>query len=221
MADSLTGEAAKLFATLVEHIGPLQQWPKQNLTAMLSTHLMYDERKSLTFFVLGNHGPPNVYVQYLMARKMLHCKESMNHMASLIKDHMHGKLAKFTTYMLPFRVTAPDKPVTERKHKWDGVGDPMPRNSTGKCFVFPVVAPGPIVMQDEGWRWQQAYSMLTKTELPIYFSSNDRQVKIVPYQEPDIENGLYADTADTYNYGEEHEIAHYNATHLNKKPRVL
>lgn len=178
---------ARLFGQVVEHIGPLSQWPIHTLEQMLSTHLTYQPRLNLTLFALGNHCAPDLYSEWLLIRNMLKDQPARLHVASLIKLHKTGQLGRMTTYMLPFRVTAPPKPVSERKHRWDGVGDPMPRGSPSSAFVFPVETPDISIIG--GAHWDHAYNMLTENSgvhfpvlTPLQYKP---EIKITPIRDPD------------------------------------
>jgi len=173
---------AALFSSILENVGPLKQWPLHTLAQMLSDHLTYQARINLVLFLLGNRCPPNMIAWWLITRNMLHDKAARLHVANLIKEHKQGKLTQFTTYMLPFRVTAPDKPLAQRKHPWDGVGDPMPHDANPSAFVFPVETP----LVKDGWLWDNAYAMLLEVKTStIAFSASVPELKIVPVQDPD------------------------------------
>lgn len=200
---------AQLFGMIIENIGPLSQWPLHNLSQMLSSHLTYQPRINLTLFVLANQCPPNLYAEWCVSRNMLKDKAAHLHVANLIKDHKAGQLTRFTSYLLPFRVTAAPKPFHLRKHPWDGVGDPMPRNAPADAFIFPVETPA--MMETDGWRWDQAYALLTNQlswstahgvgKLPL--SRSMPEVKIVEQCNEGLTD-MYGMPLDTDEFLEEH-----------------
>ena len=189
--EALKRAEGALFGSIVENVGPVSQWPLHNLEQMLSSHLTYQPRINLTLFLLGNQCPPDDYAEWVDSRNMLKDMPARAHVASLIKDHKDGKLSRFTTYMLPFRVTAPLKPLSLRKHKWDGVGEPMPKDAPPEAFIFEVETPGPIFMAMEGWRWDKAYGMLMNNALAM--SSSTPTITIEPMRDPDPENDVMTD----------------------------
>ena len=50
--DKLRGAERHIFDTLLRDMGPLKQWPVTQMRQMMSKHLAYQGRKSLTCFVL-------------------------------------------------------------------------------------------------------------------------------------------------------------------------
>lgn len=182
--EALQRADARLFGSILANVGPIAQWPLQTLAQMLSAHLTYQPRMSLTLFVLGNQCPADLYADWLISRGMLRDMPARLHVANLVKQHKAGQLARFTTYMLPFRVTAPPKPVAERKHPWDGVGDPMPADAPSSAFIFPVETPQ--ITDTDGWRWDQAYATLMQARVGILPTSISLpEISIVPTVDPD------------------------------------
>ena len=182
---------SRLFKGILEQVGPLAQWPLHTLSQMLSTHLTYQPRINLTLFVLGNHCAPDLYAEWCMSRNMLKNKAAHLHVANLIKEHKAGQLARFNTYILPFRVSAPPKPLNERKHPWDGVGDPMPSDAPPSAFIFPVETPK--MMDTDGWRWDHAFAELTTSYHLYHLPSSSRsvpEVKIVEEQD-EVRTDMY------------------------------
>lgn len=219
---------ATLFKRIVDFIGPVKEWPLHTITDMLSTHLTYGSRVGVTLFALGNTCPPDAYAQWLVQRKMLHDASARMHVANLIKDHKMGLLHKFTTYMLPFRVTI-NKPIAERRHKWDGVGDPVPMNAPSSAFLYNVELPNGGFMEKEGWRWDAGYKLLTGTT-PIGFHpavaaalDGHPQVKIVQMRNPDsdddeMQTDVYGTPVAAYTTDSmDTQTALYEMTHLNKR----
>lgn len=195
---------AQLFGMIVENIGPLSQWPLHNLSQMLSSHLTYQSRINLTLFALANQCPPTLYAEWCVSRNMLRDNSAHLHVANLIKEHKAGQLTRFTSYLLPFRVTAAPKPSKLRKHPWDGVGDPMPPDATAEAFIFPVETPN--IMETDGWRWDQAYALLTNQrnltgKLPL--SRSIPEVKIVEQCKEGLTD-MYGMPLDADEFLEEH-----------------
>ena len=183
----------QLFSSIVEHVGPLEQWPLHQLTSMLSKHLQHQDRLSLTFFLLANRCPPDLYAQWLMQRRMLADCSASQSIARLIQEHKMGQLHRYTAYHLPFRVTT-DKPLGERKHPWDGVGDPMPKDAPFTAYIFPIDTPD--TMDTDGWRWDHAYAMLMQSNYicTLSHSVSAPAIHVVPVADPDE----FEDPLDTY-----------------------
>ena len=181
-------------------MGPLKQWPVTQMRQMMSKHLEYQGRKSLTCFVLVNRGAPNDYANWIMLRNMCPKQDAKDHVASLIKDHKAGLLAfSCKSFVLPFRtaintqheeptwmyVTLPYGDRHGGKKAWvktAGYGDyPWPVEQ-----LMPLEAPSLMFLVEEGWRWDAAYSTLKGTAraaLPCY--SLAQQWKTVPGRHPD------------------------------------
>jgi hypothetical protein len=188
-----------LLGSIVENVGPFSQWPMHNVEQMLSSHLTYQPRINLTLFMLGNQCPPDLYAEWIISRNMLKDKPARTHVATLIKEHKAGELSRFKTYLLPFRVTAPPKPMADRKHFWDGVGDPMPKDAPPSAFVFAVETPGPIFMSLEGWRWDKAYGMLMNDKVgALAMSCSMPTITIEPISDPDLDDENGSVLTDVY-----------------------
>lgn len=199
--ENLNNADAKLFAAIVENVGPLNEWQGNTLTQMMSKHLVHHERLNLTFFLLGNRCPPDLYAEWLLSRNMLNDMKARNHIAGLIKDHKLGLLTRFTTYMLPFRVTAIPKPSFQRKHPFDGVGEALPPDSHWSRFQFPVETPL-AMMKEEGWRWDKAYQQLTSNSLLGTFNLRDIKIHTVLDWDMDkpVETDMYGTPLDVYDH---------------------
>ena len=170
-----------LFDAIVENVGPLLEWPPRKMALLVCDHLLAPMRFELTLFLLGNQCPPNLYAEWLLKRGMLRDEKARYSVAELIKKHKANKLATQTTYHLPFRLTT-DLPPAKRRHTWDGVGDPWPDDASR---MLPVEGPT-AVMHEEGWRWDQAYAVLTnKSQKILPWGSEPMTVKIVPEPDPD------------------------------------
>lgn len=95
-------ELRMLKDTIEEHMGLLWTYPPHIKTMLLSQHLRFNDRFALTCFVLQNGLPPQLYVEWLLARCMLKDKAARLHVASILKDHCEGKLEESgkTAYMM-------------------------------------------------------------------------------------------------------------------------
>jgi hypothetical protein len=197
--EALKRTDAVVFGSIVENVGPISQWPLHNVEQLLSSHLTYQPRINLTLFMMGNQCPPDLFAEWIISRNMLKDMPARVHVASLIKEHKAGQLSRFNTYMLPFRVTAPAKPMVDRKHFWDGVGDPMPKDAPPSAFVFTVETPGPIFMALEGWRWDKAYGMLMNDKVSaLAMSCSMPKITIEPVRDPDLDDENGAVLTDVY-----------------------
>ena len=63
-------------------------------------------------------------VEWYVVRGMLRDKSARDNVIDIIKKHRSGELEQQGRSTWVMGATAPPKPVWERKHKWDGVGDP-------------------------------------------------------------------------------------------------
>ena len=108
---------------MLGHGPQLADWPVKMATALLSPSVKHSDRIQLTLFVLQNRYPPDLFVRYLLARGSLSDRAARDDIKWFITEHMAGKLAsKYTALMIG---ATQNKPIHERKHKWDGVGDPV------------------------------------------------------------------------------------------------
>ena len=206
--EALNRQDTKLFSTILEHVGPLAQWPKHTLTQMMSTHLTCQSRLQLTLFLLGNCCPPDLYAEWLISRNSLRDKSARMQIADLIKNHKAGQLSRYKAYHLPCRVTVPNAELTNEKKKEmfasgaflvpHGSGDPLPFGAKAYNYLFPVETPNHSFMAFEGWRWDKAYALLAQYNpgsLPMSVSMP--QIKITPIRDPDEveeDDGMYMDT---------------------------
>ena len=97
-------------------------------------------------------------VEWYMKRGMLRDKSARDQVADIIRQHKDGTLEQQgrTTWIMDTTVT---KPIWERKHKWDGVGDPAQEKN--QTIATPIFA---FDFQHE-WHWTEAIRML-KEGLP-------------------------------------------------------
>jgi len=112
-----------LLLDIEQNVGSCLKWPTHFTEMMLSNHLSFEERWPLTKFLLGNRCPPTLMVEWYLKRGMLSDKSARDNVADIIRQHKDGTLERQnrTTWIMGATVT---KPLWERKHKWDGVGDP-------------------------------------------------------------------------------------------------
>ena len=143
----------RLLLDIEEQIGSCMKWPPRFTEAMLSTHLHFPERWQLTLFLLGNRCPPSLMVEWYMKRGMLKDKSARDQVADIIRQHRDGALESkgITTWVMGATDT---KPLSERKHKWDGVGDPAQdkqQTIATPTFAFDFM---------HEWHWTEAIKML-------------------------------------------------------------
>ncbi len=136
-----------------EQLGPVMKWPSRFTEMMLSAHLRFPERWQLTLFLLGNRCPPKLMTEWYIKRRMLSDKSARDQVIDLIQKHKSGKLEEEgrTTFIMGQTIT---KPVWDRAHKWDGVGDP--------CDNLQGVISTPTFAHDfqHEWYWTQAIELL-------------------------------------------------------------
>lgn len=122
--EQLNTKDGKMLLCIEEQIGKCLQWPSRFTEAFLSSHLRFPNRWQLTLFLLGNGLDPKLIVEWYEQRKVLKDKSARTQVADLIQKHKNGTLEAQgrTTWVMEATST---KPVWERKHKWDGVGDPI------------------------------------------------------------------------------------------------
>lgn len=96
-----------IWHSMVEQVGPLDEWPTPIISLMLGKHLNHAARFSVyTFVVAGNRGNPLDFAYWCSARALFDKKGALE-LAELITNHKAGKLDnKYMTYMLPFRMSS-------------------------------------------------------------------------------------------------------------------
>ena len=93
LAGNLKGWERKLLdETVEEHAGSIQYWPAHMAERLLSKHLRFSDRFSLTLFMLANKIPPCLIAGWMIQRKMLRDEAARKHVASIIDAHMKGEL---------------------------------------------------------------------------------------------------------------------------------
>lgn len=168
--EALSRVEGSLLLDIEEQIGSCMKWPGRFTEMMLSTHLRFPERWQLTLFLLGNRCPPSMMVDWYTQRTMLKDKAARDQVADLIRQHKDGTLEQQgrTTWMLEATVT---KPPWQRKHKWDGVGDPVQDKNqviTTPSFAFD--------WQHE-WHWTSAIQML-KMPPPVMSTPSAKKPRV-------------------------------------------
>ena len=113
----------RLLLDIEEQIGPCLKWPARFTELVLCSHLRFTERYQLTLFLLANRLPPTLMVEWYLARGMLKDKNARDQVADIIKQHKDGTLEQQgrTSWVMNATVS---KPLSQRKHPWDGVGEP-------------------------------------------------------------------------------------------------
>lgn len=188
---SLSALQYKRFAMIENHVGMIDQWPAHMLHDIVGDHLNHHQRWSCTLFMLANQCPPDLWAEWLLTRGMLKDQSARFHVASLIADHQDSKLAKYSTYMLPFRCTVITVPPADQKHRWDGVGDPC--SGDKHSYIFPVYTPtfaDPTSPYSMHTMWWKAINMLKLNNIrappiPRTMQSTEAQVQvqIVPLED--------------------------------------
>jgi len=106
---SLLSHEKLVFAhTIEEQMGNVGTYPVHIQEMLLSKHLSFGARFSLTLFILQNGLPPQLYAEWLIGRGMLRDEAARNHVASIIKDHQDGKLEETAKTAYKMHATAPN-----------------------------------------------------------------------------------------------------------------
>ena len=98
--EALSTKDALLLSKIEDKVGALvKTWPNGVRSSMLGSRLDFKTRFTLYLFVAGNVCPPELFVDWIIQRKMLRYKSSARDMVSVIKAHKTGDLeAKHKTY---------------------------------------------------------------------------------------------------------------------------
>ena len=95
-----------IWQSILEQVGPLDEWPSALISMMLGKHLNHAGRFSLySFVVAANRGNPLDFAKWCKCRALFDKKGAL-HLAGLIADHKAGKLDKYMSYVLPFRTSS-------------------------------------------------------------------------------------------------------------------
>ena len=208
--NALTSAETSLMRRIEDQVGAHDEWPSRLLLAFTSREfLRRPARFELTLFLLHNGCPPDLYAEWLLSRPMLRDASAREHVASLIGEHQAGTLAMYTAWTLPGRRCAPPRDLDpkDRKHPWDGVGEPMPDDPPAAWCMQPVAVPTGAQGSDISHQWAAAIAMLrspagSTNAMPGRAAGKRARVagrincdvRIVPYLDgPDVEdNGMYA-----------------------------
>eukprot|EP00966_Prymnesium_polylepis_P336941 7391819-Prymnesium_polylepis.2 len=91
--ESLPAAHARLLAVIEDKMGAaVKQWPDDPRTKMLGSRLDFKGRFSLFLFAVGNQCPPELFVDWVITRKLLRFQESANHLIGVVKAHKTGML---------------------------------------------------------------------------------------------------------------------------------
>ena len=95
-------ELKLLDSIIEEHLGQIWFWPEKYARLLLSKHLTYNDRYTLTTFLLANRLPPIFLAEWYLKRKMLRDESARKHVAGIIKMHRTGELEKrgFLCYVM-------------------------------------------------------------------------------------------------------------------------
>ena len=137
-----------------EQMGHCMKWPYRFTEMMLSRHLRFPERWQLTLFLLGNRCPPSLFAEWYVKRGMLHDKSARDQVIDIIKKHKSGELEQQGRSTWVMDAMAPPKPVWDRKHPWDGVGEPA--EDKNQIIATPTFA----FDWEHQWHWDEAIKTL-------------------------------------------------------------
>jgi hypothetical protein len=145
-----------------EHMGPLYLWPTHMAAKLLTDHLKYADRFTLTLFMLANKCQPAVYAEWLLKRGMLKDKSARDHVASVILAHKQGKLEAEgkTAYVMDASLAN---------------GEPAPN----ELKVWPVYTPNFAEDWQHGHYWDEAIHMLKNDTVAVF-----KPVAIPPHRAP-------------------------------------
>jgi hypothetical protein len=91
--EALPGAHARLLTAIEDKMGAtVKQWPDDSRSKMLGSRLDYKGRFSLFLFTVGNTCPPELFVDWVILRKMLRYQQSANHLIEVVRAHKTGKL---------------------------------------------------------------------------------------------------------------------------------
>ena len=101
-ADLAGWELQLLDTTIEDHIGQLWNWPVKYARLCISKHLRYQERFTLTMFLLGNRLPPVLLAEWYLKRNMLADESARKCVSGIIKMHRTGELEtrNYKTYVM-------------------------------------------------------------------------------------------------------------------------
>ena len=155
-ADGLSAKERKLLTRIEDHLGRVCDWPVAFAEQLLSKHLTYKPRFTLTLFLLANKCSPPLLAEWMLSRGMLHDHSARTHVAGIIKDHQTGKLESDgrTAYVMDATLPNGDTPPVEQR-------------------VWPVYTPNFAHDWKFQYIWDEAIVMLKQdsiTAVPSYYS---------------------------------------------------
>ena len=160
--NALPPELGKQLDLIFEQIGNVQDLPLWLTRLLLTTHLVYGDRESLTLFLLGNRCPPDLIVDWYIARKMLWDMSARMDVASVIKGHKAGKKPRKKVFIPNWRS------CQEIGHTMVEMAETFPSDA---------------FMHLEGYRWDQSVAMLENKafaqQLP-FRSQNTLSITVLP-----------------------------------------
>jgi len=169
--------------------GALDEWPIWHLNALVADHYKRNERWNLTLFLLCNTAMPTDIVYLYKIRGVLGDDDAVKDLAGIIRRHQFGELEKWEIEVMPFRITV-DTPKTEeeKKHKWDGVGDPVKPLKKGYFYKYPVTSPSFARTIEGCGPWVEAIKMLNQAPMPMTLRDEkfNARFKLVPMTDPDF-----------------------------------
>lgn len=121
---SLSPAELEMIDAIQEQLGHVLTWPAHILKLMLQPHLRFNERCSLTFWLLANRLPPLMIAEWYVSRGMLRDKSARDHVASIVLAHRNGSLESTGKTAYVMNATQNDKLRCDRRHDWDGIGNP-------------------------------------------------------------------------------------------------
>ena len=130
----------ELFDSITQHVGCAWfDWPASASLTLLKADAKKDknlknvERMQLTLWALGNRVPPDLYVEWLLARNMLSDKSARESVARQLRQHVHGELGDkyFSPALSNFSLAEDSRMVEASKLLFKGKVTPVYRK-----FVF-------------------------------------------------------------------------------------
>lgn len=161
-------ERRVLQETIEEQMGALDSYPTHIQELLLSKHLAFAGRFSLTLFVLQNGLPPQLYVEWLIGRNMLRDDSARLHIATILKDHQSGKLEESNKTAYKMHATAPD-------------GNALPMADR----VQTVLTPNFARMWQHGHFWSEAIAtLLNKNITPATVTADWKKARVARPRTP-------------------------------------
>ena len=130
-----------LLRRVTDQVGCLGDWPVGCVEDLLSTHLTFTKRFTLTVFLLGNRCPPVLIAEWMLRRRQLHNFDARKHVIGILQAHKSSTLEDKTFWEI--EGTTPS-------------GDPRPPQAVNLIT--------PSFSSEPRWAffWQDAIKMLEK-----------------------------------------------------------